>query len=242
MLVRRAFLCTVMVASLAGAASACTALQESLECPGDDCPAALQSVADDAAGVPGVTGVDRAWRFFNFDKGHSGGVDVHASVDGESAAQEVARKVATIYEQSEVEPVDQVSVGVVPDPERAEPHEGSVTLGGDVSDLADVSCAAEECVDQVAGFSDAFAASDLGEVATLESAAWVGERYPKTVIEVTAPDELMDPAAFRELENQVLDIAQSAGLPDIGDVRTVISYQRRVEFSFSFDTDKRAED
>lgn len=241
MKVRGAFLGLVTVVSLAGSTSSCSLLQESLECPGDDCPDALQSVADRAADVPGVTAVDRTWRFFNSVKGHSGGVDVHASIEGERDAQAIAGKISAIYDQSEVERVDSVSVGVVPDPERAEPHEGALTLGGEVSDPADVACAADECVDEVAEFTDAFAASDLGEGATLESATWMGGSHPGTVIEVTAPDDLMDPAAFREFENEVLDIAQSAGLPDIGDVRTLISYQRRVEFSFSFDTEERAE-
>lgn len=226
----------VLAVGFALVTGSCSSVQQSLECPGEDCPESLQTVAEKSAQVPEVTGVDRAWRFFNIDKGDSGGVDVHASVVTRSDARAVADAISAIYQGSKIEHVDNVSVVVVPDPERAEQHDTESILGGKAGAVAEVPCAVDECAEEVAGFEDAFAAAPLAEGATLESVAWVGDDNPRTVIEVTAPDEPMDAAAFKDFESRLLDVTQDAGLPDIGDVRTLIHYQRRVEFSFQFDT------
>ena len=214
-------------------ATGCSALQESLECPGEHCPDALQAVADDTARLPGVTSVDRTWRFYNLDHGNSGGVDLHATVAGESDARALAEQVFPLYEESEVEPVDHLSVLVVPDPERAEPDVDRVSTGSPELDRDNVPCAADGCATEVAAFEDAFAA-DLAQEANLVSATWVGEvGHPHTTLRVTAPDETMDHDAIAAFQHRVLDVAEEAGLMKIGVVETIIRYRSRVEFSFS---------
>ncbi len=146
---------------LALAAGGCSAVQESLECPGKDCPAELRSVADDTAGLDGVTSVDRTWRFHTLDHGHSGGVEVHASVGTRQQARALAGRIAGIYQHSRVEKVDTISVVVVPDPERAVRDDSATLLGGEASPGAEVPCARDRCGDEVAGFEDAFAADPV---------------------------------------------------------------------------------
>lgn len=232
----------VSAAALALLGSGCTTLQESLSCPGESCPSELRAVGDAAARVPRVTAVDRSWRFHNLDHGESGGVDVHASVGTEREARRVATAVSAVYRDSDVEPVDHVDVLVVPDPERGRPEDASSFSSGEVGGAADVPCADDECAEQLAGFEEAFAGAAVADEATLDSVSWsVDGDAPCTRIEVTATGDLMDPEAFREFEGRIVAVARSAGLPDIGDVRTLVHYQRRVEFSFVFDTRETAE-
>ena len=220
---------------LALAAGGCSAGQESLECPGQDCPAELRSVADDTAGLDVVTSVDRTWRFYTLDHGHSGGVEVHASVGTRQQAQALAGRISGVYQHSGVEKVDTISVVVVPDPERAVRDDSATLLGGEASPGAEVPCARDRCGDEIAGFEDAFASDPLARVATLESVRWTSDgRDAETDVEVTSTAGLMAPSDLRSLENRVLDVAQDAGLPDIGDVRVLIHYQRRVDFSFAY--------
>jgi hypothetical protein len=235
--VRGAFVVGVVLAGLLSAG--CSSVQGSLECPGPECPASLKSVADGAAEVPGVTAVDRTWRFHNIDKGHSGGVDVHAKVADEPAARAIAADIAALYRDSDVEAVSQISVRVVPDPEVAEADTQEGTLSGGPSASSDVPCAAERCTDEVAAFEQEFAGDALAGDATLGRVGWVADDYrPYTSIEVTAPDHAMDAAELTAFRDDVLDVARSAGLADLGQIKTVIHYQKRVEFDFSFDGDR----
>ncbi|MCW2843565.1 MAG: hypothetical protein JWN22_1481 [Nocardioides sp.] len=231
---RGALLTGVFLAGLLTAG--CSSVQESLECPGEDCPASLKAVADGAAEVPGVTSVDRAWRFHNIDKGHSGGVDVHAEVSDERAARSIATDIAALYRDSDVAAVSRISVRVVPEPEASEPDTEEGTLGGGPTASADVPCAAEGCVDEVAAFEQEFADGALAGDATLGDVGWVADDYrPYTSIEVTAPDAAMDATELAAFRDDVLDVARSAGLTDLGQVKTVIHYRKRLEFDFTFD-------
>lgn len=154
----------------------------------------------------------------------------------------MAAAISTIYQDSGVERVDHVDVLVVPDPERARPEDTSSFSSGEVGGAAEVPCAGDECAEQLAGFEEVFADAAVADEATLESVSWsVDGDAPCTRIEVTATGDLMDPAAFRDFEGRIVAVARSAGLPDIGDVRTLIHYQRRVEFPFVFDTRETAE-
>lgn len=237
-MVRGALLAAVFLAGCLTAG--CSSVQESLECPGDDCPASLQAVADGAAAVPGVTAVDRTWRFHNIDKGHSGGVDVHAEVADERAARSIATDIAALYRDSDVEAVSQISVRVVPEPEAAEPDTDEGTLGGGPTASADVPCAADGCADEVSAFEQEFADGALADGATLGAVGWVADDYrPYTSIEVTAPDAAMDATELTAFRDRVLDVARRAGLTDLGQVKTVIHYQRRMEFDFIFDGDRQ---
>lgn len=213
----------------------CSALQESLSCPGESCPSELREVADRVAELPQVTSVDRTWRFANVDHGPTGGADVHASVATARDARRVAAAIADLYRASDVEVVDQVHVVVVPDPERVRADEAEATLVGDASDVAAVACADDRCAREVARFEDAFAAAAVADGATLGSVAWTNDDGdPATRIEVTAPVATWDRARLRAFESEIQQVAESAGLVDIGDVRTVVHYRRRVEFSFMF--------
>lgn len=235
MRVRKVLLAVTIAVSL-GTTAACSAVQESLECPGEDCPESLRAVAEQSADVPEVTAVDRAWRFYTIDRGHSGGVDVHAGVTTEREARTVAAAIATIYRDSDVEAVERVSVRVVPEPETSEPDTQESTLGTGPSESSDVPCATEGCAKQVADFEQAFADDASAGEATLGEVSWVADDYrPYTSIEVTAPDTVMDAEAFEDFRGHILDLAQDAGLGEIGQVRTVIHFQRRLEFSFDFD-------
>ncbi|GAA2148677.1 hypothetical protein GCM10009844_27360 [Nocardioides koreensis] len=225
------------VAALASLAGACTAVQESLSCPGESCPAALRAVGDEARQVPRVTSVERAWRFYNVDHGASGGVDVHASVRTESEARRVAAALSTIYQDSGVEPVDRVDVVVVPEPERGRRDDTESVTSGAASSSGAVPCADDDCAAEVAAFRAAFADAPVADEATLDAVSWRADgQDPGTRIEVTATGEPMSPAAFRDFERRIVDVAQAAGLADIGDVRTLVHYRQRVEFSFTFDT------
>lgn len=232
----------VFLAILAGLlAAGCSAVQESLECPGTDCPPALKAVADGSASVPQVTSVDRAWRFYNIDKGHSGGVEVHANVADEQAAQAVASRIAGIYRDSEVEAVSRISVRVIPDPEVAEPGTEEGTLVSGPSQSADVTCAAKQCADEVAGFVQDFAGDPLSAGATLGKVAWVADDYrPYTSIDITASDEALTPDDLADFRSDVLRLARASGLTELGQVKTVIHYQKRVAFDFSFDGNQDA--
>ncbi len=225
----------VLTVALVLLGGSCSTVQESSSCPGHRCPAALQRVGDEAARVSQVTSVDRSWRFHNIDRGASGGVDVHASVGTKHEAQQVATAIWTIYRDSAVEPVDHVDVLVVPEPERDRPGVGeSVTVGGASAAAA---CADDRCAAVVAGFRGSFADADVAGEATLDSVSWASDDGgPCTRIEVTATGDPMTPAAFREFESRIVDTARAAGLTDIGDVRTLVHYRARVEFSFTFDT------
>ena len=232
----------VSAATLALLGSACSTLQESLSCPGESCPSELRAVGDEAAQVRRVTAVDRSWRFHNLDHGESGGVDVHATVGSEREARRVAAAISVIYRDSDVEPVDHVDVLVVPDPERGRPEDTSSFSSGRVGGAAEVPCADDQCDGRLADFEESFAADAVADEATLDSVSWsVDGDAPCTRIEVTATRDLMDPAAFQDFEGRIVDVARSAGLPDIGDVRTLIHYQRRVEFPFVFATRETAE-
>ncbi|MCW2792887.1 MAG: hypothetical protein JWO76_1985 [Nocardioides sp.] len=230
----------VAIVVLAGLlASGCSSIQESLECPGDDCPASLKAVLDKSAKVPGVTAVDRAWRFNNIDHGHTGGVDVHASVSDARAAGDLAADIADIYRDSDVEAVSRISVRVVPDPEVAEPDTQEGTLGGGPTAGADVPCAAQECTDEVAAFEQAFAGDALADGAGLGKVEWVADDYrPYTSIEVTASEGPMDATELAAFRDDLLDLAKGAGLTDLGQVKTVIHYQKRLEFDFSYPGDR----
>lgn len=217
--------------------SGCSAVQESLECPGEHCPRALRGVADAAAAVDGVTAVDRAWRFANLDKGSGGGVDVHASVSTRAQARPIALRLRDLYAASEVETVDTVSVRVVPEPERARPADQDVLAGGRIAPGAEPPCADDRCTAAVSAFRDAFAADPVAGVARLEGARWVAAPdgwKPQTRIEVDAPGPTLDASGFHELENRILEIAKDCGLTDIGDVHAYFHYRQRVEFSFFF--------
>ena len=230
-----------VVAALVPLAGACTAVQESLSCPGESCPAALRAVGDEARQVPRVTSVERAWRFSNIDHGASGGVDVHASVGTESEAHRVAAALATIYRDSGVQPVDHVDVLVVPEPERGRRDDAESVTSGEVSSVGAVSCADDECAAEVAAFRDAYADAAVAGEATLDAVSWtVDGDDPCTRIEVTATGDPMSPPAFQDFERRIVDVAQVAGLADIGDVRTLVHYRRRVEFSFTFGAQKSA--
>jgi hypothetical protein len=221
------------VVLLALAVGGCSALQESLQCPGEDCPEELRAVADDTAALDGVTAVDRAWRFSNLDHGHSGGVDVHAAVRTREEAGSLARAIAGIYRDSGVEPVDSISVVVVPDPELARPDDAETVRGGETPGA--VSCAQDRCAARTEAFERAYADAAVADDAALESATWVSRAgAPETRIALTATADRLDQAGLRELEDRALDVAESAGLADIGDVRVLIRYQRRVEFAFTF--------
>lgn len=231
---RAAVVAVVALGTLLGAG--CSAVQESLECPGEHCPAALKAVVVRAGEVPGVTTVDRAWRFHNIDKGHSGGVEVHAGVADERAARSLAARLAGIYRDSDVEAVSRISVRVVPDPEIAEPDTEEGTLGGGPTESADVPCAARQCADEVAGFERDFAGDPLSDGATLGKVAWVADDFsPYTSIEVTASGEAMDATELGDFRSDILHLAENSGLTDLGQIKTVIHYQKRVAFDFSFD-------
>lgn len=230
-----------VVAALVPLAGACAAVQESLSCPGADCPAELRAVGDEARRVPRVTSVDRAWRFSNIDRGASGGIEVHASVGTESEASRVATALSAIYRGSGVEPVDRVDVVVVPEPERGRPDDSESVTSGDVSSVGAVPCADDGCAAEVAAFEDAFADAPVAGTARLDAASWAADGDdPGTRVEVTATGDPMSPSDFEDFERRIVAVARDAGLTDIGDVRTIVHYRERVEFSFTFDTQKSA--
>lgn len=237
-MVRRRLSALLLVTLLA---SGCSALEESLACPGQDCPPELRAVADDAAAVDGVTEVDLAWRYYNLDHGTSGGLDVHASVSGRRAASVLAGRLADLYDASKVEPVDRLRVTVVPEPEVSRRDDQESTAGGKLSSGAQVGCEDTRCSDQLAAFETAFADASVAGEATLGDVAWTPAApddvlsTATTSVELTSTAGLLDAAQLQSLTGSVLDVARDAGLFAVGDVSLLIHYQRRVEFSFDFE-------
>ena len=223
-------------ASLGVVLGGCSGIQESLACPGEDCPASLQAVADGAADVDGVTAVDRTWRFSNIDKGSSGGVDVRASVTTEAEAKPLARAIADLYAASKVETVDGITVHVVPDPELSRPAEGGGATSKGFSEGTDVACAPAACADEVAAFESAFADAPLAGEATLDDAGWApGAVSPETTLELSVEGQVWDAEEVDAFRDEVFALAEKSGLFDIGNVRTVIHYDEQVDFRFTFD-------
>jgi hypothetical protein len=135
--------------------------------------------------------------------------------------------------------VRQISVRVVPDPETSAPDTRESTLGSGPSDSSGVACAAEGCAAEIAAFEDAFAGDALGAEAALGTVEWVDDDYrPYTSVEVTAPDDAMDAAELADFGDRILELAENAGLTDLGQVRTVIHFERRLEFDFCFEGDR----
>lgn len=214
----------------------CSQIQESLECPGDDCPAQLRDVADESGELAGVTEVVRAWRFSNLDRGHSGGVDVRATVGTERGARLLAERIAEVYLDGDLDPVDMVSVVVVPDPEQSERDTSESTRGGVPDDVEEVSCAVERCAAELAAFEDALARDPVGAEVSLAAVGWVAEAGdPHTDVELSIEREALTEEGLAEVRERVLVVAEESGLLEIGDVRTLISHDRGVQFAFDFE-------
>lgn len=212
--------------------SGCASMNESLACPGEQCPAALAAVADEVARAPGVTGVERTWRRHSLSDGPSGGVDLHAAVSDDAAARSVAEGVAALYRAQDVDRVDRIEVRVVPDPEIGARRTRETVLGGGPSYAADVPCAAVRCLGALKAFRDAFADS-LGEVAVLDAATWdPGGQRPEVSVEVTVPNVVLDAAGYRDVRERLRALAVRTGLVDDGQVRAVIHFLERVEYTY----------
>lgn len=180
--------------------------------------------------------MERAWRFYNLDRGNRGGVDVHAEVATKREARSIGTQLRDLYVASAVEPVDVIVIRVVPDPERPEQAEEDLAAARGFSEGTSVSCVATRCADERATFGAAFAGDSLRDVVTLDRTSWASDDFaPETTVEVSAGSEILDSDSLSDVVDRVQDLAERVGLFDVGYVRTVVHYNRLLKYDFLFE-------
>lgn len=217
-------------ALLLGFASACSSVQEDLECPGAACPESLQQVYDGATEVPGVESVERVWRFANLDKGEFGGIDVRASFPDEDRAGALAERLVRVYLDSDVEPTSRLTIGVVPLPESGEP--ASQTLLRAATDEGST-CAETECTEELRRLKAALAKRLDGTGVEIVHLAWSAESG--TAAELAAGPTPLTQARVNEILGLVGSAAGDVDAASWGEFTADLSFQRRKEFEFVFD-------
>lgn len=215
--------------------ASCSAAQSTEACPGDECPADLDSVADGVAVTDGVVELVRVTRSSHVEKGTSGGVSVVAATRTPGDAEALAARLAEVYLAGDLEPVSRVIVDIRPAPELTAPDDQAGWRGGVVEAASEVPCAPSSCAAQLlelrAAIGEEFA-SDL----TIDAVTWNPDPSPPvTMAECTIAAASVDQIEVNDFARRLAKVAADTGALDWGDFRWRLSFSRSTVFSFTFD-------
>jgi hypothetical protein len=227
----------VAVAAMTVAFSGCSSVQTSQRCPGGSCPSELREVADAAAREPGVLSVDHVARDYGIDAGSSGTVAVRATVRNRGA-RALALRLARIFVDSRVEPVDRVYVDLTP---------SIRTLGPARMDTTDYarprqtrSCASPGCRRERNAFDRAWAASPGAAALDLVGTRAGHDDQGRPVLTLRLRSSAAHtPSDMSGLANGVDDFATESGLSAYAAIRVVVRYPRIVDYRFVYDVSAR---
>lgn len=224
-----------LIVALAGAGVAMTACghDSRASCPGEHCTPELSALHDDVAGWPGVASVELVARDRQLEKGAYGTIKVTAEVTDEASARAVADQLGRLYATAGLDAVRRITVDVSPTPARTVRRVLDTSVSGKV-DGDPIPCAAQKCAAEMSAFREDLENDLAGTMSPLES-AWVGGESPSTVVKATYSSRLLSRQEALDLARSVLVVADKAGLPKIGSVRLLLTYETNVSYTFVYD-------